>query len=164
MNSRYFDKTFYRENGKLVPYDEGVFTLEQINDFYLNDLDLAKTLDSCDGSSTQDAKSALSSNFYEFLSVLFDVAANTAYYDKDGHFGMKLSNDVITQEIDDDLNYAKQVYAEVTDLAQKSNFTFDGEKSVGQQIEDFKNAIYRTLSVECLSAVSSMYDSYSPAV
>ena len=48
----------------------------------------------------------LSSNFYEFLSVMFDVAANNSYYNSAGHFGAKLSNTTITEDIDGPLALA----------------------------------------------------------
>lgn len=56
--------------------------------------------------SSSEYASDLSSNMYEFLSVLFDVAANTAYYDSRNQFGMKLPSNVITEEINEDLRTA----------------------------------------------------------
>ena len=31
VNPRYFDQAFYRENGRLIPYDNGAFTTDEIN-------------------------------------------------------------------------------------------------------------------------------------
>ena len=87
VNERYFDKTFTRTNGHLVPTDSNIFTNVEINNFYLNELNLANTLyPALSGESALN----LSSNLYEFLSALFDVAANTAYYNDKYKFGIKL--------------------------------------------------------------------------
>ena len=87
VNDRYFDKTFTRVNGHLVPAGGNIFTNEELNNFYLNEMNLANTLyPALSGDSAMN----LSSNLYEFLSALFDVAANTAYYNDKYKFGIKL--------------------------------------------------------------------------
>jgi len=62
----------------LIPTANNIFTNEDLNDFYLNNLGLANTLYPVHDSPAQANK--LSSNLYEFLSVLFDIGANTSYY------------------------------------------------------------------------------------
>ena len=62
----------------LIPAANNIFTNEDLNDFYLNNLGLANTLYPIHDSPARATK--LSSNLYEFLSVLFDIGANTSYY------------------------------------------------------------------------------------
>lgn len=165
-NPRYFDSTFTRQSNLLVPVENNVFTNEQINNFYLDDLKLKTTLDPVIQSPNASKGSLLSSNFYEFLSVLFDIAANNSYYGSDGHFGAKLhlSNDVITEQIDYDLNLIKQIQAFISGLAVSANFTFDGSEAISTQMFDFNNAIERALSSYYLAEVSSVHDKYYPTL
>ena len=127
-NDRFFDKTFKRVNGKLVPGENNIFTNEQLNYFYLNDLDLANTLVPALSSSV--LVSNLSSNFYEFLSALFDVAANTAYYNDDWKFGIKLTNDVITEDIDEDLSTIKSIEEFISSYASSAEYEFSDSISI----------------------------------
>lgn len=67
----------------------------------------------------------LSSDFYEFLSVLFDIAADSSFYDKEfGIFGTKLSNSIITRERTQDLNTALSINNYILRLKDKSGFEF----------------------------------------
>ena len=95
----------------LVPAENNIFTNEQINSFYLDNFGLKNTLDPALDLSNATNAGLLSSNFYEFLSVLFDIAANNSYYNKEGQFGAKLnlSGDVITEQIDADLKQALSI-------------------------------------------------------
>ncbi len=81
-----------------------MFTNDEINTFYLSTLNMKNTLESPLSADASGAKvfsngvnahsaEGLSSNFYLFLSVLFDIAANKSYYDTQyGVFGTMLSN------------------------------------------------------------------------
>lgn len=104
VNDRYFDETFTRQNDKLVPTENGIFTNSEINEFYLSTLNLKNDLAQPSALFNMADGAGLSSSFYEFLSVMFDVAADTSYYD-DIHnvFGTRLSNGMITHDIFDDL-------------------------------------------------------------
>ena len=73
----------------------------------------------------------MSSNFYEFLSVLFDIAADTSYFNSQGRFGTKLSNTTITEEINPDLMSATSICADISSLAHQAGFVFDGSMTVG---------------------------------
>ena len=78
VNPRYFDNVFNRQqDGRLVPKDGIAFTNDEINTFYLSSLGLKNNLHGIDSNKT----SRLSSDFYDFLSVVFDIAADTSYYD-----------------------------------------------------------------------------------
>ena len=89
----------------------------------MNELDLANTLKSA---LSGDSASNLSSNLYEFLSAVFDIAANTAYYNDKQQFGMKLPNNVITEEINKDLSTAKNIGLIVYNSAISTGYAFDG--------------------------------------
>lgn len=91
-----------------------------MNEFYLNTLGIANTLNPIISGANP---SLLSSNFYEFLSVLFDIAADKSYYSEaDGTFNAKLSNNVITEEVKGDLSSILSINQFVEDTAASSNF------------------------------------------
>ena len=94
VNDRYFDEVFSRDsNGILHPNESGIFTNDELNEFYLSTLGMKNTLEYLLPSSDMLKSTSLSSNFYDFLSVLFDIAANPSYYDSDYDvFGSQLSN------------------------------------------------------------------------
>ena len=134
-NGRYFDETFQRENGVLVPSENNIFTNEDLNQFYLHDLGFANTLHPI---LSGDNASMLSSNLYEFLSVLFDVAADRSYYSlADGSFHAKLSNDILTEEIMKDLSTILSVQSYVEEMATSAGYEFDSTSALGQQVKDF---------------------------
>lgn len=101
-----------------------MFTNEELNHFYLDNLNLANTLYPAHSSSR--LVSDLSSNLYEFLSVLFDIGANTSYYNEQSKFGMKLPNDVITEEINNDLLSTKYISSFLDDAMMSTGYEFDG--------------------------------------
>lgn len=93
VNDRYFDETFSKQGDVLVPREDYVFTNDEINDFYLLTLGMKNSLGYAASSLVDKGYAGLSSNFYDFLSVLFDIAADSSYYDaKYNVFGSKLSN------------------------------------------------------------------------
>ena len=145
-----------------MPEANNIFTNEQLNNFYLNNLNLANSL--VPALSSNAAVNNLSSNFYEFLSVLFDVAADTAYYNRENQFGMKLPNNVITEEIDDDLTLVNNISSYITNYAQSVDFEFDESISIAQQIDDLTHAIYDFIQQKWLDGISSTYDEYYPIV
>ena len=159
INERFFDKVFSRVNGQLVPIENNVFTNEELNNFYLNELNLANTLyPALSGSLATN----LSSNLYEFLSVMFDIAANNSYYDKNGKFGTKLSNSIITEEIDVDLDTVKKISSYINDVAQSADFSFDSSLSISTQLNDFTLAARNAIYAIKIEGISSLYDEYSP--
>ena len=159
VNERYFDKTFTRTNGHLVPTDSNIFTNAEINNFYLNELNLANTLyPALSGESALN----LSSNLYEFLSALFDVAANTAYYNDKYKFGIKLQNDVMTEEIDSDLSIIKSISGFVQNEAASASYSFEESSSLSVQIDGFERAVYSAVQDMSRAGISSTYDTYSP--
>ena len=82
VNDRYFDEVFSRDsNGILHPSEVGIFTNDELNEFYLSTLGMKNMLEYPLSSTEVLGSSGLSSNFYDFLSVLFDIAANPSYYD-----------------------------------------------------------------------------------
>ncbi len=80
VNPRYFDETFKLHSGRLVPEENNTFTNDEINDFYLSSLGLKNNLFTTSAYASQ-GEYGLSSSFYDFLSVMFDIAANPSYYD-----------------------------------------------------------------------------------
>lgn len=65
----------------------------------------------------------LSSNFYEFLSVLFDVAADPSFYDEEFKiFGTKLSNSIITRERNEDLLEVSAINDYLSSMLDKSGY------------------------------------------
>lgn len=168
INKRYFDETFKRDNdGKLYPYQApAYFTNEEINEFYLSALALKNTLEPAISSQTYLQKQALlSSNFYEFLSVLFDIAADPSFYDEEFHiFGTKLSNEIITRERNADLIEVSAINDYFRDLIEKTGYQFSAGTEVVDQLDGFKRATQDFLSVQYLSGVSATYDEYIPTI
>lgn len=119
VNDRYFDEVFSRDaDGKLVPKETGIFTNDEISEFYLSTLCMKNALQYPVSSNEMLGSSGLSSNFYDFLSVMFDIAANPSYYDMEHNvFGSKLSDQVITHDIYDDLQLVQQTSAVIMSAA-----------------------------------------------
>ena len=158
-NDKFFDQTFERQRDKLIPSENNIFTNEQLNKFYLNDLNLANTL--VPALSSPGLVADLSSNLYEFLSVIFDVAASTAYYNKDQKFGMKLPNDVITEEINADIASAYYINNFISNCVHASEFEFEESASIRQQIDDLSRKTYNLVFEESTSEISSLYNEYN---
>lgn len=127
MNDRYFDQTFSNVDGTLVPKADNTFTNEQINKFYLDDLGLKNTLED-----VKKSRQDLSSRFYDFLSAVFNVAANPSYYNKTtNEFGAVLtSNTVATQLLSEDLHEISSIYEFLSSLAEEMQFVFNGSSTV----------------------------------
>lgn len=165
VNARYFDETFKRSGDVLIPEENNVFTNDEINTFYLSSLVIKNDLEYAISNTVFKGASGLSSNFYDFLSVLFDIAADPSYYDSEYNvFGSKLSNQIITHDIHNDLQLLKQVSAVVISAAAKANVEFIGISSISQQKDDLFDKLAAVLSEEYLSAVSALYDEYDPQI
>ena len=164
VNSRYFDDVFQRDaNGKLVPREEGIFTNDEINEFYLSTLGMKNTMQYLVSSNQQYGSAGLSSNFYDFLSVLFDVAANPSYYDiQNDVFGSKLSSGVITHNIYDDLKAVKDISAVIMSAASTASYEFPSDKTIKQQRVELFDQFIGVMQGRYLSAVSATYDTYAP--
>lgn len=108
----------------------------------MNELNLANTLKPA---LSGDSATNLSSNLYEFLSAIFDIAANTAYYNDKKQFGMKLPNNVITEDINKDLSAAKNIGLVIYNNAISSGYVFDGSYPISAQIDGFEKAVYSTV-------------------
>ena len=165
VNARYFDETFKRSGDILIPEENNVFTNDEINTFYLSSLVIKNDLEYAISNTMFKGASGLSSNFYDFLSVLFDIAADPSYYDSEYNvFGSKLSNQIITHDIHNDLLLLKQVSAVVMSAATKANFEFTGMSSINQQKDALFDKLGSVLQTEYLSAVSAVYDEYDPQI
>lgn len=163
VNPRYFDQTFTKQNDILIPSETGIFTNDEINEFYLSTLNMKIDLEQTSKLFEMKDGHGLSSAFYEFLSVMFDIAADPSYYDAEHNiFGTRISNDMITHDIFEDLQLIKDVSSFVVSCANKASYEFDGNKTIRQQKDELFEQLALVLQNEYLSAMSALYDEYYP--
>ena len=132
------------------------FTLDEIQEFYMSSLNLASGIEN-----TTDG-------FIRFLDTIYTAGSDDSFIDQNGNFSYRISSDPGTG-ID---FYASDMYQEFTQLRETfqkyRNFLSDDDYEypdapISDQISNVLDEhLYTKLSVQYLSAISSVYDEFRP--
>ena len=77
---------------------------------------------------------------------------------------MKLSNDVITEEINADLLSVKYISSVISTAMVSSDYQFDELSNIEQQIDGLAKALYDIVLEKEREGISALYDKYSVTV